>query len=87
MIAKDRRAIRFRKNRGIHILPDFAFVNVERGDHANIARTIAADLPVHQADSVFRLFVFVIVNALNERTGAIANAHNSNIDWIHCVPS
>src|SRR6266403_1926173 len=84
LIAKDLGAIGRRKNGFADVEPDFAAIDVERGDNLDVSRAIGADLLVHQADggAVDRGTV-VKVDSLEEGTGAIAHSNDGDTNLSH----
>ena len=84
LFAKNFRAIGRREYGLAHIEPDFAPVNIKRGHDFDIARTIRADLPVHQSDAgaVGRRAVIKIYS-LDERTGAISHSDDGDSYFSH----
>ena len=62
-------------------LPTFSRVDVEGGDELDVADVVAAEVDVHQArDEVVVVGVAVVVDALHERRGAVADAHDGDAD-------
>ncbi len=57
-------AIGRRKDSLGQIMADFAFVDIKGCHHLDVTGQKAPNIPVHQANGIFRLFVSVIVYAL-----------------------
>src|SRR5207237_9855117 len=73
--AKELGAIGRGENSAAHVEPDLAPVDIERGDHFDVRRSVWPDLPVHQADSSpIPRGAVVKIYPLSERTGALAVA-------------
>ena len=84
LFAENLGAIRRRKDGFAHVQPDFAPVDIKRGYDLNIARAIAADLPVHQADaSAVGGRAVIKIDSLDKRAGAVSNADNCNSYFSH----
>ena len=82
--AKDFGTIRRRKNGFAHIQADFAPVDIESGYDFDIVRLIVSDPAVHEANrGAITGNTAIKIDPLDERTGAIAYAHNSNTNLIH----
>ena len=63
------------------VLADLVLVDVERGHELDVADVVAAQVDVHQArDEVVGLGVLVVVAALDEAAGAVADAHDRDAD-------
>ena len=71
----------------VDIPSHLAGVDVEGGDDFEIGRAILADAPVHQANGVFRRFVTVVVDSLDQRTRAISDSDDGNPDGAHPLSS
>ncbi len=50
----------------MHILADLALVDIKSGNDFNVSRLITIHIIVHQTDGVFRVFVLVIMDSLNQ---------------------
>jgi hypothetical protein len=63
---------------------DLLGVDVERGDELDVADVVAAELDVHEpGDGVGRVGVAVVLDALDERRGAVADADDGYADGTH----
>ena len=63
---------------------DLLRVHVERGDELDVADVVVAELHVHQAGhGAARVGVGVVVHALDERRGAVADADDGDADGGH----
>ena len=63
------------------ILADLLVVDVERGDELDVAHVVAAEVDVHQARHELVVGgVAVVVDALHERGGAVADSHDGDAD-------
>ena len=61
------------------ILADFFCVDVERCRNLDVSDVIAAEIHIHQArNGLVGLGFSIIVQALNERAGAVSDPNNSN---------
>ena len=61
---EDRRTVRWGKNSLMHIDADFPLVDIECRNNFDVSRPIPSYFPMHQADSLLRVFVLVIVDTL-----------------------
>src|SRR6185312_10946415 len=69
------------------VAADLLGVDVERGDELNVADVVFAEPHVHQAGHGRRLVgVPVVVHALHERGGAVADADDGDLDGSHELP-
>src|SRR3546814_17858645 len=73
MVAKHSRAVRTGENRLGHVLADLAPVDVPRRDDIDIARPVSGHIPVDEADSFVCPAIGIVRDALNERTGTVAD--------------
>src|SRR5262249_4677253 len=73
---KDAGTVRFGEDRFLERVADLAPVDVERGDKLDIATTIATDGGAHHALERSALAAAIIFDALNQGTGAVADAGN-----------
>ena len=63
---------------------DLLAVDVERGDELDVADVVVAELHVHQAgDGAGRVGVLVVLDALDERRGAVADADDGDANRTH----
>ena len=63
------------------VLADLVGIDVEGGDELDVAHVVAAEVDVHQArDELVVRRVAVVVHALHERGGAVADAHDGDAD-------
>jgi hypothetical protein len=83
VLAEDGGAVRGLEDCFRDVLSDFAQIDVEGGDHLDVVRPVASDLPVHETDGVLRLLVAVVLESLDQGAGAVSNAHNGNLDLGH----
>ena len=79
-IAEHRGAVGLFEDRLGDVLADLAQVDVERGGHLEVARAVAADLPVHQADRALGVHPAVEARALNQRARAVAHTDDRDPD-------
>ena len=69
------RVVRVRPDRVGEVAADLALDDVERGRELDVRDVIAAEVDMHQAgDALVRLGVLVVLDALEERVGAVADA-------------
>src|SRR3546814_20606618 len=61
------------ENRLGHVLADLAPVDVPRRDDIDIARPVSGHIPVDEADSFVCPAIGIVRDALNERTGTVAD--------------
>ena len=60
------------------VAADLLGVDVERGDELDVAHVVRAELDVHEAGHLLRrVGVAVVVDALDERRGAVADADDA----------
>ena len=65
---------------------DLLGVHVERGDELDVADVVVAELDVHEAgDEAGRVGVGVVVDALDERGGAVADSDDGDADGTHPI--
>ena len=65
------------------VLADLARRDVERGGELDIADVIAAEVDVHEpGDEFVRRGVLVVLDALDERVGAVADADDRDADTV-----
>ena len=63
------------------ILADLFLVDVERRDELDVADVVAAEVHVHEpGDEVVVVCVAVVVDALYEGRGAVADSHDGDAD-------
>jgi hypothetical protein len=75
--------VRFGKKGLKNIPPDLPPFNNESRNSRYAPRFIPADIPVHQTDGIPGFSVFIIVDSLNQRTGAIPDASHRYFDLSH----
>jgi hypothetical protein len=69
-------------------VPTLAVVGVEGGHHLDVTDVVATELHVHQPGHlVGRVGVAVVLEALDERAGAVAHAGDRQSDFCHYMPS
>src|SRR5215471_3130919 len=84
IIAKNLGAIRWRKDRFADVEPNFAAVDVKRGDDFDIARAVGTDLFMHEAHGgAIDRRAAVKVDSLDERAGTIAHSDDGDSDFSH----
>ena len=80
-LLEDVRVVRLRVDRFGQVLADLVLVDVERRHELDVADVIPAEIDVHQArDEVGRLGVLVVVAALHQAAGAVADADDGDAD-------
>jgi len=71
-------------NEGFGDVPaDLARVYVEGRHDLDVARGVAAELPVHEPDGVMRALASIEMDALDEGAGAVAHADHRDSDVVH----
>ena len=82
------RVVRLGEDRLGDVLADLVRVDVERGNHRDVADVVAAELDVHQAgDRLVRVGVLVVLEALDEGRGTVAEPHDRDANFTHAVRS
>ena len=81
--AEDGRAVRLGEDRVGDLAPDLAPVDVPRRDDMDVAGAVASDLGMQQPGEVVRAPT-VMGDALHERTRAIADADERDVDRTRC---
>ena len=77
------RVVRVRPHRVGEVDADLALDDVERGDELDVADVVAAEVDVHQpGDEVLGIGVLVVLDALEERVGAVADADDRDADLV-----
>ena len=67
------------------VLADLVLVDVERGHELDVADVVAAQVDVHQArHELIVRGVLVVVAALDQAAGAVADAHDGDADLLAC---
>jgi hypothetical protein len=70
-----------REDRVGEILADLLLVDIDRGDELDVLDVIAAEIDVHQAgDDLVGRGVLVVLDALDEGRGAVADADDGDAD-------
>ena len=59
--------------------------DIERRRYLDLPGPVAADIPVQEADGIRAVAISIMVDALDERTGAVPNPYNSNFDGFHTL--
>ena len=77
------RAVRLGKDRLRNLLTYLPAIDVPSRHQPNIRWTIAAQIPVHQPQMIVA-FNSIVRKPLNQRTSAIANADNGDVDRPPC---
>ena len=73
------RVVRVRPDRVGEVLADLALDDVERGRELDVGDVVAAEVDVHQArDECVAVGVLVVLDALEERVGAVADADDGD---------
>ena len=68
------------------VLADLVGVDVERGRELDVADVVAAEVDVHEArDALRRVGVLVVLDALHEGRGAVADADDGDADLLVLV--
>jgi hypothetical protein len=81
------RVVRVGPDRLAEVLADLRGVDVERGRELDVADVVAAEVDVHEArDLLRRIRVGVVVHALDERVGAVADADDGDADLVALIP-
>jgi hypothetical protein len=71
-------------DRGGEVLADLLRVDVEGGDELDVGDVVGAEADVHQPGHGRRLVrVAVVVHALHQRGGAVADADDGDLDGSH----
>ena len=82
------RVVRERPDRVGEILADLALDDVEGGGELDVRDVVAAEVDVHQAgDELVRLRVLVVLDALQERVGAVADADDRDAHLVLLAPA
>ena len=77
------RVVRVRPDRVGEILADLVLRDVERGDELDVADVVAAEVHVHEAgDELVVGRVLVVLDSLEERVGAVADADERDADLV-----
>ena len=77
------RVVLARPDRLGEVLADLLGVDVEGGDELDVADVVAAEVDVHQAgDLLGRVGVLVVLDALDEGVGAVADADDRDADLV-----
>ena len=77
------RVVRVRPDRVGEILADLVLRHVERGGELDVADVVAAEVDVHEAgDELVVRRVLVVLDALEERVGAVADADDRDADLV-----
>ena len=77
------RVVLARPDRLGEVLADLLRVDVEGGDELDVADVVAAEVDVHQAgDFLGRVGVLVVLDALDEGVGAVADADDRDADLL-----
>jgi hypothetical protein len=67
-----------------HVDADLGRVHVERRHHLDVAHVVPAQLDVHEAgDRVGGIGIAVVLDALHQRAGAVADAGDGEADGAH----
>ena len=75
------RVVLARPDRLGEVLADLLGVDVEGGDELDVADVVAAEVDVHQARHLLgRVGVLVVLDALDEAVGAVADADDRDAD-------
>jgi hypothetical protein len=77
------RVVLTRPDRLREVFADLLLIDVEGGDELDVADVVAAQFDVHQAGNfVGRIGVFVVLDALDEGVGAVADADDRDADLL-----
>ena len=75
------RVVRLGPDRVGEVLPDLRRRDVERGRELHVADVVAAEVDVHEpGDELVRRGVLVVLDSLEERVGAVADADDRDAD-------
>ena len=78
------RVVRLGEDRLGDVGADLLRVDVERGHHLDVADVVPAELDVHKTrDLLRRVGVLVVLQALDERRGAVADADDRDTNLVH----
>src|SRR5262249_61007358 len=70
------------------VLAHLLAVDVERGDHSDVADVVPAELHVHETGHALRrVGVLVVLESLDQRRGAVAHTHDRDANLVHAVCS
>ena len=86
IVLEDHCAIGFGEDGFLKRPADLSLVDVERGDHLQISRPPASDIGVHEARQSLGVPIPVVSDALDQRTRAITDPRNGNLDMIRGLP-
>ena len=82
------RVVRVRPDRVGEVDADLALDDVERGGELDVRDVVPAEVDVHQArDGVLRLRVLVVLDALEEGVGAVADADDRDAHLVLLAPA
>ena len=76
-------AVRLGEDRLLQRMADLAAIDVEGGDEFDVGAAIAADVLAHHAVELGIAVGAVILHALDQRAGAIADTGDGNLDLLH----
>ena len=82
---KNRRIVGPRKYCLRDVFSNLALIDVERSDHLDVGRLVLTDFPVDEAIGGVLALAVVVVDALDQRTGAIPNANYCDTNFFHCL--
>ena len=67
----------------MNILSDFSFVDVECSHNLYVIRSKTTDFAMHQPDGILKVFSFIKVDSLYQRTGTITNSDDGDSNFFH----
>src|SRR5450755_1284996 len=86
VLAQLERVVLAGEDRVREVLADLLDVNVERGGELDVADVVAAEVDVHESgDRLARIGAAVVVHALDERAGAVADADDRHANLVRLV--
>ena len=86
LVAELQRVVLAGEDRLAEVLADLLDVDVEGGGELDVADVVAAEVDVHQARHLLgRVGVLVVLDALHERAGAVADADDRDADLLVLV--
>ena len=77
----------FCKDSFINSFPNFSCINIKSSDYFNVSWIPFTNFPVHKANCIFRILIFIIIDSLYKGTCTVSYSYYSYFNFAHIFTS